>query len=88
MKIEKGDRIVFRSPTRWSGYAKATRVVNGFDMDRAMAGMDDDEYDPTVRYGGHPHFIVKRHEVIDVLKPGHRPGPALLAKMLPILGDL
>ena len=51
-QLAVGDRITFRSATRWS-CAKATRVINGFYGDR-----------PTVRYGGCPNFIVRRSEIL------------------------
>lgn len=56
-KIEIGDRITFKSPTRWAD-RKATRVVKGFDPHGR----------PEVAYGGCPYFIVQLHEVISVQK--------------------
>jgi len=51
---EVGDRITFRAVTRWSD-AAATRKVNGF-----YQGM------PTVRFGGHPDFVVRPNEIMAV----------------------
>jgi len=53
--INIGDRIKFRAVTRWSAAAER-RVVNG-----SMSSGS-----PTVRYGGHPEFIVRLHEIIEV----------------------
>jgi hypothetical protein len=55
MVIKLGDRIKFKSATRWSGKA-ATRVVNGFHNGC-----------PTVRYSGWGKFIVRLEEVIEIV---------------------
>lgn len=51
--IKVGDRITFKSPTRYS-FRKATRVVNGFLWGR-----------PTVRFGGWADFAVRPWEIIE-----------------------
>jgi hypothetical protein len=56
--IQIGDRIKFRAVTRWSG-AAVWRMVNGFYGELRR---------PTVRYGGHPNFIVENHEIIEIEK--------------------
>ena len=50
-RLTAGDRITFRSPTRYTDRA-ATRIVNGFYHDQ-----------PTVRYAGCANFIVRRAEI-------------------------
>lgn len=52
--INLGDRITFRSPTRW-GYRKATRVVIGFHHGA-----------PLVRFCGWSPFFVSHDEVLSV----------------------
>lgn len=56
MEIKIGDRIKFRSPTRW-GDNVAIRKVNGFWGDTDM---------PTVRFGNYGNFAVRLDEVIEV----------------------
>jgi len=51
--IKIGDRITFRAITRYNS-AKVTRTVNGFYGENKL---------PTVRFEGHPTFIVKRNEI-------------------------
>lgn len=54
MEISLGDRITFKSVTRW-GYQKATRRVNGF-----YQGL------PTVRFSGCADFIVRHDEISEI----------------------
>lgn len=65
--MEVGDRITFRSPTRWADRT-VTRVVKAIQADH-----------PVVRYGGYGEFIVRPHEVREVIPA---PGP-----FHPIAGD-
>ena len=60
-----GDRITFRSPTRWS-CVKATRKVNGFWKLYADDKCTVIAHWPTVRYGGYAEFIVRPHEIISI----------------------
>lgn len=59
MKIEIGDRIVFKAATRWN-CGTVTRMVVGF--------YDFEEKIPTVRYGGWGDFAVALHEIKKVIK--------------------
>lgn len=56
MKI--GDKITFRAPTRGNGNRKATRVINGFWFSTG---------DPTVCYHGYNDFVVRSHEILEVI---------------------
>lgn len=60
--INVGDRIRFRCATRWAGRTTQTRVVNGF-----VLGNSDRV---TVRFGGHPQFIVRETEILEVIPQG------------------
>ena len=53
--IKVGDRIQFRSITRWNSRT-VWRKVNGFWAGRG----------PTVRFGGWGNFIVRWDEIVDV----------------------
>ncbi|UTS82845.1 hypothetical protein [Phaeobacter piscinae] len=55
-EIKEGDRITFRSPTR-DGNRKLTRVVNGFWPN----GL------PTVRAHGWGNFVVRAHEIQEII---------------------
>lgn len=50
-----GDRIVFRSITRWNDKI-ATRIVNGY-----VCG------NPTVRFGGWRDFVVRPDEIVAII---------------------
>lgn len=61
--INVGDRVRFRVTTRWAGRTTQTRVVNGFvlgNCDRV-----------TVRFGGHPQFMVREDEILEVISQGN-----------------
>jgi|14_taG_2_1085336.scaffolds.fasta_scaffold163346_2 hypothetical protein len=49
-----GQKITFKSATR-SGYAKATRLING-----SWCGL------PTVRFHGWSNFVIKEDEIIEI----------------------
>ena len=55
--IRVGDRIKFRAVTRHSDRA-VTRVVNGFVSENG---------NPTVRFHGWGNFVVRRHEIHEVI---------------------
>ena len=54
-EILVGDRITFKAATRYE-FRKVTRIVNGFFHGQ-----------PTVRYAGSAAFIVRHHEISDVI---------------------
>jgi len=65
VKLEIGDRIEFRSPTRHNS-RKAIRKITGFAKtykDVATWGQRSTKL-LTVRFEGTPGFYVKRHEII------------------------
>ena len=62
-KINVGDRIVFRSPTR-DGCRKANRIVTGF------WNQYSEHRQPTVRYFGWSNFAVKASEIIEHIPAG------------------
>lgn len=59
MKVETGDRIHFRSNTRWPFLAH-WRTVNGLTPDGA----------PMVTFYGMPAFVVRLDEIYTVCKRG------------------
>ena len=63
--LKTGDRITFRSPTRWGTGWVITRVVRGFyrNADAPALGRS-----PTVRYGGYDDFVVLAHEIVEVVQ--------------------
>lgn len=63
-KIKAGDRITFRSPTRSTGGAKATRMVKG-----VIPSPNDGGGHVRVAYVGYHNFYVKASEIIEVYQP-------------------
>jgi hypothetical protein len=61
--INVGDRIRFRVATRWAGRTTQTRVVNGFVLGDSVDRV-------TVRFGGHPKFMVRDYEILEVIPQG------------------
>ena len=62
--IEVGDRIIFRSPTRWSN-ERATRIVRGCIISDNYAFPSSPRI--LVRYASCDDFIVHSHEVLEIL---------------------
>ena len=56
-KKDIGKRVVFRSLCRWNS-AKATRIIKEISK---FGG-------PIVRFGGYANFVVRPHEVIEIIE--------------------